>query len=92
MASAALLGLALIAWNLRISNRMENLHLRGYGTFFVQGHTHFVDANTARGGFPATPGLSMIDQMHVQFMLPQAQNGKKHYPIGIVHGCAACAL
>ena len=29
----------------------------------------------------------MIDQMYVQFMLPQAQSGKKHYPIGIVHGC-----
>ena len=29
----------------------------------------------------------MINQMHVQFMLPQAQNGKKHVPIGIVHGC-----
>jgi hypothetical protein len=25
--------------------------------------------------------------MYVQFMLPQAQNGKKHVPIGIVHGC-----
>ena len=29
----------------------------------------------------------MIDQMHFQFMLPQAQKGKKHYAIGIVHGC-----
>ena len=29
----------------------------------------------------------MINQMYFQFMLPQAQNGKKHVPIGIVHGC-----
>jgi hypothetical protein len=64
-----------------------NLHLRGYGSFFIQGKTHFVDTNTARGGFPATPGDSMIDQMHVQYMWPQVQNGKKHVPIGIVHGC-----
>jgi len=29
----------------------------------------------------------MINQMHFQFMLPQSQKGKKHYAIGIVHGC-----
>jgi hypothetical protein len=30
----------------------------------------------------------MIDQMYVSFMLPRGNgNGKKHYPIAIVHGC-----
>ncbi len=29
----------------------------------------------------------MINQMYVQFMLPQAQKGKKHNAIGIIHGC-----
>jgi hypothetical protein len=39
------------------------------------------------GTFDGTQQLHMINQMYVQFMLPLAQNGKKHYPIGIVHGC-----
>src|SRR5262249_13231252 len=26
-------------------------------------------------------------QMYFAFMLPQAQNGKKHHAIGIIHGC-----
>jgi hypothetical protein len=65
-----------------------NLHLRGYGSGFIEGTTHPIDALTARGGAPTgTPGLSMINQMYVQFMLPQAQNGKKHVPVAIVHGC-----
>jgi hypothetical protein len=29
----------------------------------------------------------MINQMYVAFMKPQAQNGKKHVPLGIIHGC-----
>ena len=29
----------------------------------------------------------MINQMYVQFMKPQAQNGKKHVSDRIVHGC-----
>jgi hypothetical protein len=31
------------------------------------------------------PGNYMINQMYVQFMKPQAQNGKKHVPIVFVH-------
>jgi hypothetical protein len=33
----------------------------------------------------------MINQMYVQFMLPQAQNGKKNYPIVFTHGCCLSA-
>ena len=58
-----------------------NLHLRGYGSFFIEGNTHTIDSATASaGGFPGFPipgGLSMIDQMHVQYLLPQAQKGKR---------------
>jgi hypothetical protein len=67
-----------------------NLHLRGYGSFFLPGTQHAIDAATARGGDTrqaGVPGLSMINQMYVQFMKPQAQNGKEHYPIAMVHGC-----
>ena len=52
-----------------------DLHLRGYGSFFIQGDTHTIDSATAvAGGFPGFPipgGLSMIDQMYVQYMLPE---------------------
>jgi hypothetical protein len=68
-----------------------DLNLRGYGTFFIPGTTHPINTATANGGgfanFPVG-GLSMINQMHVQFMLPRGKgNGKKHVPIAIVHGC-----
>ena len=67
-----------------------NLQLRGYGSFFIEGETHYVSADVARGGSTTgtvADGESMINQMYVQFMLPQKQKGKKHVPIGIVHGC-----
>jgi hypothetical protein len=54
------------------------LHLKGYGSFFLPGTQHEIDAATARGGDTrqaGVPGLSMINQMYVQFMKPQAQNG-----------------
>jgi pimeloyl-ACP methyl ester carboxylesterase len=89
LAGAALLALALMpsmaaAQDYSAVQSNGNLQLRGYGTFFIPGNTHFVDANSQA---PARqPGLSVINQMHVQFMLPQAQNGKKHNPIVFVHG------
>ena len=59
-----------------------NLHLRGYGSGFITGETHLIDADTARGGVTSggtvAGGYSMYNQMYVAFMLPQAQNGKKH--------------
>jgi hypothetical protein len=66
-----------------------NLLLKGYGNFFIPGNTHPVAPPMASNGTGggSGPGLSMINQMYVQFMLPLAQNGKKHVPIGIVHGC-----
>jgi hypothetical protein len=68
-----------------------NLQLRGYGNGFIEGNTHSITPDTARGGVTSggtvAGGLSMINQMYFQFMLPQAQKGKKHYAIGIIHGC-----
>jgi hypothetical protein len=95
LATAALLALALmptiaVAQDLSAVQDNGNLHLRGYGSFFLPGTQHSIDAATARGGDTrqaGVPGLSMINQMYVQFMKPQAQNGKKHLPIAIVHGC-----
>jgi hypothetical protein len=95
LASAALFALILmptaaVAQDYEDVESNGNLHLRGYGNFFIPGSTHEIDAATAHGGgfgnF-APGGLSMINQMHVQFMLPQARRGKKHAPIAIVHGC-----
>jgi len=94
LASAAVLALALMptigaAQEFSDVKSNGNLHLRGYGSFFITGNTHTIDSATATGGgpFPLPGGESMINQMYVQFMLPQAQNGKKHYPMAIVHGC-----
>ncbi len=98
---AAFAGLALLALALTgtVATAQEpsviqsngNLHLRGYGNGFMEGNTHLIDADTARGGVTSggtvAGGLSMINQMYYAFMLPQAQSGKKHYPIGIIHGC-----
>jgi uncharacterized membrane protein YgcG len=63
-----------------------NLTLRGVGSFFLEGQTHTISTDTARGGFSGQPGLSMIDQMYVEYMLPQKKSSDA-YPIGIVHGC-----
>ena len=93
LASVALLALTLMptvaaAQDFKDLKSNGNLQLRGYGSFFIPGTTHDIDAATATGGgymgrnFPGGH-----NQMYVQFMLPQAQKGKKHSPIGIVHGC-----
>jgi hypothetical protein len=70
-----------------------SLHLGAYGNFFIPGN--LVSCPTVpppgnNGQFcsgTTNPGLRMINQMYVQFMKPQAQNGKKSVPIAIVHGC-----
>src|SRR6478672_251778 len=74
-----------------------NLHLNGYGSFFVPGTLAdcppqpltpgVTNGNICSGSNVANPSLHMINQMYVQFMKPQAQNGKKSVPIAIVHGC-----
>jgi hypothetical protein len=101
MKSTGLVGAALLAFALMttIATAQEpsviksngNLQLRGYGNGFIEGDTHSITPDTARGGVTSggtvAGGLSMINQMYFQFMLPQAQKGKKHYAIGIVHGC-----
>jgi hypothetical protein len=97
LASAALLALALMptiaaAQELDAVQSNGNLHLRGYGSFFLQGTTEFIDAKYLTGSTAAgQPGNFMTNQMYVQFMLPQAQNGKKHQPIVFVHGCCLTA-
>jgi pimeloyl-ACP methyl ester carboxylesterase len=88
LASATLFALALIptvvaAQDLSAVQDNGNLHLRGYGSFYIQGNTVPVTATEAGLG---GAGLRMINQMYVQFMKPQAQNGKKHAPIVFVHG------
>jgi len=100
LARAALFALALIptiasAQNYSDVKNNGPLRLRGYGTFFLTGNTHFVDAASEALGRGV--GDSMINQMYVQFILPQqsedqlgdgeGENGKKHVPIVFVHGC-----
>ena len=70
LAGAALLVLAVmptVAGAQEVSDLKSNgnLHLKGYGSFFIQGNAHTIDSATAvAGGFPGFPipgGLSMID-------------------------------
>jgi pimeloyl-ACP methyl ester carboxylesterase len=87
---AALLALALMPTTAAAqfySDVQDNgpLHLKGQGTFFIQGIPIPV-TGIESGRNPPVAGNRMINQMAVQFMKPQAQNGKKHTPIVFVHG------
>jgi hypothetical protein len=70
-----------------------SLHLGAYGNFFIPGNLVSCPTVPPPGtnaqfcSGTTNPGLRMINQMYVQFMKPQAQNGKKSVPIAIVHGC-----
>jgi len=62
------------------------LTLKGQGSFFVGGSTQYIDSKyISPASFSANSGNSMIDQMYVQFQLPQ--NPIDQYPIVFVHGC-----
>ena len=98
IAGAALLALALTptiaaAQDYSAVQNNGNLHLGAYGNFFIPGNLVNCPTvpppgtNSQFCSGTVNPGLRMINQMYVQFMIPQAQNGKKHVPIVIVHGC-----
>jgi pimeloyl-ACP methyl ester carboxylesterase len=55
------------------------LELRGFGSFFIDGTTHFLNTPIAM-----VAGNSMINQMYVQFQRPARQNTQ--WPIVFVHG------
>jgi pimeloyl-ACP methyl ester carboxylesterase len=93
LASAVLMALFLMPTTVTAQNFSDlqsngNLHLRGYGSFFIAGNTVSLTANETGGGGTGGGGVgdAMLNQMYVQFMLPQAQQGKKHNPIVFVHG------
>lgn len=62
------------------------LTLKGEGSFFVGGTTHVIDPKyISPSTFSADSGNSMINQMYVQYQIPQ--NAIDQYPIVFVHGC-----
>ncbi len=62
----------------------QSLSLKGQGSFYVGGNTHFIeDAYT--GSTAGRLGNSMINQMYVQYQKPAKRNSQ--YPIVFVHGC-----
>ena len=68
------------------------LTLRAQGSFFIGGNVHqvpdpFAGGPSAPGVFPPSnrPGASMINQMYVQYQLPERDNDLP--PIVFVHGC-----
>ena len=75
-------------------NANGTLLLGGYGNFFIPGNLATCPTppppctNSQMCSGTTNPGLHMINQMYVQFMLPVKEAKKRrHYPIGIVHGC-----
>ena len=98
LAGAALLAFALVptvatAQDYSAVESNGALHLKEYGNFFIAGDLATCPTppppatNSSMCSGTVNPGLHMINQMYVAFMKPQAQNGKKHHPIGIIHGC-----
>jgi hypothetical protein len=90
LASAAVLTLLLMptigeAQDLSAVQENGPLHLRGSGSFFINGNLVFLNPNETSLGARGQ-GLMALNQMYVQFQKPLAQNGKKHYPIAFVHG------
>lgn len=65
----------------------QNLVLKGMGSFFVNGNTHFVGSPYSYAA--NQPGNVMINQMYVQFMKPAKNNNQ--WPIVFVHGCCLSA-
>ncbi|WP_148213153.1 hypothetical protein [Methylocella silvestris] len=74
-------------------NANGTLKLGGYGNFFIAGNLAACPAppapyaNSDICSRTVNPGLRMINQMYVQFMLPIKEAKKAHWPIAIVHGC-----
>jgi pimeloyl-ACP methyl ester carboxylesterase len=66
------------------SKTEKPLVLESQGSFFVGGETKSLAAPAgARGGFGT--GDITINQMYVQYQIPQ--NGDRHIPVVMVHGC-----
>lgn len=62
------------------------LTLSGQGSFFVGGSTQFIDSKyISPPTFASDSGNSVINQMYVQFQIPQRTTDQ--YPIVFVHGC-----
>jgi pimeloyl-ACP methyl ester carboxylesterase len=92
LACAALLALSLMptvgaAQEFKDLQSNGNLHLKGEGSFFIDGTPQFIAGKYISPSiFAADAGSSISGQMYVQYQLPQAQNNKQ-WPIVFVHGC-----
>ena len=92
LAAAALLALGLMtnvaaAQDYSAVNANGTLTLGGYGNFFIPGNlatcptppAPYTNSQVCSG--TTNPGLHMVNQMYVQFMLPVKEAKKAHYPI-----------
>lgn len=97
--AAALVGLGLMtnvaaAQDYSAVNANGTLNLGGYGNFFIPGNlatcptppAPYTNSQVCSG--TTNPGLHMINQMYVQFMLPVKEAKKAHWPIAIVMAAA----
>jgi len=88
----AILTLALIA-SAAAQKQPKPLVLEEQGSFFVGGETKALPAPPSppagtppgRGGNPFAGGDITVNQMYVQYQIPE--NGNRHVPVVMVHGC-----
>jgi ABC-type oligopeptide transport system substrate-binding subunit len=66
------------------SSLNHGLNLKDFGTFYVNGETITTPAPNANAN--ATPGRVVINQMFVEYFIPNESNGNQRMPVVMVHG------
>jgi hypothetical protein len=81
--------IALVAFSAAGVAMADPLVLKAQGSFFVGGRTVFTDALTGTStgflGFGINTGSITVDQMYVQYQIPESRN--EHVPVVMLHGC-----
>lgn len=67
------------------ADKLPPLKIRSQGSFFVGGHDEKSDYLAAPGGFLNPSGTITVDQMYVQYQVPETS--RRHTPIVLIHGC-----
>jgi hypothetical protein len=62
----------------------QGLNLKDFGTFYVNGQTITTAHPSANPA--ATPGRVVINQMFVEYFIPNESNGNPKVPVVMVHG------
>jgi len=83
-ATAAAAAVLAVATTAMAGSLDKGLNLKDFGTFYVNGETITTPAPNANAN--ATPGRVVINQMFVEYFIPNASNGNPKVPVVMVHG------